>query len=80
MTDTPILNEISIEDRPELTMSDVGKLALYHPNGETLAIAETLAECIDIGQRITGDEIDIETVCTDDDWDLESLCAARITK
>ena len=85
--------EISITDRPFLLEErDIGKIALYDPNGGVLAVCNTLAECVAECNRCCGQdcqrdddaeggwrELREDDVCTSDDWDLSQLCAAVVT-
>ena len=70
---------ITLDERGgDLGAGDIGKICLYHPQGLTLAVADTLAECARIAQACTGHEPNPAAICTTDDWDGKSLCAARI--
>lgn len=51
--------------------SDMGKIALYCLGGNTLAIEDTLDDCIRVAQDCTGEQIDRGTI--DDHTDLYYL-------
>lgn len=50
---------------PNADRSDIGKVALYCPYGNTLAIEDTLEQCLATAERCTGERIDPADVVTD---------------
>ena len=72
-----ILNEITPEEYDCGTVDDVGKIVLYHPQGMTLAVEDSVQECIRVAENCTGETIDIEAISADDNWS-GGLCVARV--
>ncbi len=75
---TLIANTVRVDEIDGLDADDVGRVVLYHPHGNALAVEPTLEECVATAERCTGERIDLAAICTDDDWDGSSLCAARV--
>jgi len=42
--------------------SDIGKTALYHLGGNTLALEDTLDDCVCVAQDCTGEQIDRDSI------------------
>lgn len=56
--------------------SDIGRIALHRLGGDTLAIADTLDECVRIAEKCTGERITLDSI--DTHTDLSCLTSADL--